>query len=442
MGKKKRKTRYSVTDTLSPMALPPELEVLARRLYIMACKGSSQHWDEIDNPNALINDSTLRADFYNSANEGMRSAQEEIISIIENSEKIELPTEILLRGIADAIAWQLLGSQLCFARRFFKQNIQPNIYNCNFESAVFAAREHLKNNPNSIPLLSDLTSFIQVGDLLICDPDKGITICEVKEGVMNQKIGDFMKFFVESKCERSLYYFAKQEGPKAYKQLGRMFRQASRMAHVTSMLSVGEGTDPDTDEKIRIPDEYIQIDSWDDRLIKKIKESEEKGYAVDVIDNCLFLGCYAKPHMVTAGHVIFNSWFDNSKGTPDCPRGRLIDSMRNPLALPIFNRCIPDEFKFDILFGRKHVCMAICIEALLEECKKAGLSVRFATNKERGKLDQAGNRPYRHKGKVILISKGEHEVVLMDGLFLRIMYHGQSPISLIQQILSNTGISS
>lgn len=440
MGKKKhKKVKYDLVKTLRYHALPPEYEDLTRRLHSKACQGSSDLWKKIPNIDALIKDEELRKQFYISANQGMMSAQDDIVDIVLSGEKIDFPKELIIRGIADAIAWQLLGNQLAHARRFFKAIPQPDLYNSNFKSVAFAVKESLKNKPNTVSLISDLTSFIQIGDLLECDPikGKGLTIVEVKEGEMNAKIGDFMEFYMHSQCNQALHHFAQQEGEQAIKQLQRMFRQINRMLYVTSVLSTGIGIDPDTNEQVKIPEPFFPIENWDNQLTHILNKAHDKGWAVDVIDNCLFLGVYASEHMRIGGHIIFNHWFDNAGGTPECPRKRLIDCMYNPLALPIFSRDIPDEYKFDVLFGRKHVCMGICIEKLLEECNKIGYSVRFATNKEQGLLDKTGKRPYKHKGKSVFIGDGVKEVVLMDGIFLRIMFHGQTPMSVIKTMIEN-----
>ncbi|WP_368160832.1 hypothetical protein [Aeromonas sp. R5-3] len=385
----------------------------------------------------LRKDEELREQFYISANQGMMSAQDDIVDIVLSGEKLDLSKELIIRGIADAIAWQILGNQLAYARRFFKAIPQPDLYNSNFKSVVLAAKESLKNKPNTVSLISDLTSFIQIGDLLEYDPKKGLTIVEVKEGEMNAKIGDFMDFYIHSQCDQALHYFAQQEGEQAIKQLQRMSRQMNRMLYVTSVLSTGNGVDPDTNEQVKIPEPFFPIETWDSQLTHTLNKAHDKGWAIDIIDNCLFLGVYASEEMRIGGHIIFNHWFDSSGGTPECPRRRLIDCMYSPLALPIFSRDIPDEYKFDVLFGRKQVCMGICVGALLDECKKLGFSIRFATNKEQGLLDKTGRRQYKQNGKSIFIGDGKKEMVLMDGIFLRIMFHGQTPMSVIKTMIDN-----
>lgn len=442
MGKNKRKkSKYDLVKTLSPKTFPIEYEAFTKSLYSKACQGSRHLWGEITSLKELRNNPELRKQFYITANKGMMSAQDDIVAMVQNENKLDFPKELLLRGIADAMAWQLLGHQLAHARRFFRSTAQPDLYNSNFESVVFVARESVKDKPNVVSLISDLTSFIQVGDLLVYEPEKGLTIAEVKEGSMNLKIGYFMKLYAESSCDSALSHFANQEGEQAVKQLQRMARQANRMAYVTSVLGTGHGVDPDTQEKIIIPEPFFPIKTWDDRLNNTLGKANINGWAIDVIDNCLFLGVYASEHMRVGGHIIFNAWFDKMGGTPECPRSLLIDSMSNPLALPIFSRNISDEDKFDVLFGRKQVCMGICVELLLSECEKAGFSVRFATKKEQGHLNQTNNRPYKHKGKSVFIGRGSKEFVLMDGVFLRVMFHGQSPISVIRTILNSSEVN-
>jgi hypothetical protein len=435
LGKKRRKAVYDVVTALKLRAFPAEYEELTKDLYAKACRGSDHLWAEITDYGKLRDDGELRENFYRSANQAMMEAQDDIIAIIQGEERPDFPKEVLIRGIADSIAWQLIGHQLAYARRFFKSSAQPDLYNCNLESVVAAAKETVKLKENAVALISDLTSFIQVGDLLVCEPERGLTIAEVKAGSENDKIFDFMKFYMESNCDRAVHLFAQQEGEKSFKQFQRMLRQADRMSHVSSVLKTGKGIDPDTSEEINIPDPFFEFETWDARLVLALDKASEKGWAVDVIDECLFIGVYASKEMRIGGHIVFNSWFDSMGGTPECPRARLIDSMQTPLALPIFNRNIPDKYKFDVLFGRKQVCMGICIESLIEECKKIGLSVRVATNKELGRLDNTGNRPYRHKGNGIFIGNGTTEFAIMDGIFLRVMFHGQSPLSVIKTLL-------
>jgi len=108
------------------------------------------------------------------------------------------------------------------------------------------------------------------------------------------------------------------------------------------------------------------------------------------------------------------------------------------LALPVFNRQIPHEKMFDLLFGRLQICMGVNVEAFLAKCQREGITVRSGTNRETSQLEQLGGRLYRHNGKSIFLGNGKVEMGLADGVFLRMLFHGQKPISLIKAILDNT----
>jgi hypothetical protein len=155
------------------------------------------------------------------------------------------------------------------------------------------------------------------------------------------------------------------------------------------------------------------------------------------IEDCLFVGCYVEKHFLHAGHMLFNMWLDRFGGDANSPRARLVDSMRVPLALPLFNRPLPPDAIFDLMFGRMQVCMGISIPNLVEQCTKSGISWMSATGKEQAELQKRGGGFVRYNGKPVFVRLGEHEMVLMDGIFMRAMFHGQKPVSLIKALLEN-----
>lgn len=439
MGKKKsrrRKQKYNPAETLRPTTLDPSLESVARDLYEKACCGTRQLWPDIDSDFAFKKDAALHKRFMSAAHEGMRSAQDFLIEQVQSSTRLSVSEELLYRGIADSIAWQFLGGQLCHARRLFKEQRQPDLKQCNFSSVVVAANSIVQNDPDAMPLISDLTSFVQVGDIISMAPGKGLSIIEVKEGAVNNRILDFLGFYRQSGCERALEYFLASEGPLVAKQMGRVLRQEERMSHVLEVMNTGASTDPDTSQKIKIPDEFIPVEDWDGELNQLIQNSEERGWALDVVEDCLFVACYSKGPMLHASNLAFNAWFDGCGGDETSPRARMLDSMQAPLALPIFSRQLPEEAKFDLLFGRKQICMGINVDALIKRCEDVGLRVRVGSNKETTEIEQAGVTPYRHKGKSIFIAKNDKEMALLDGIFMRALFHGQKPVSTIQTILS------
>jgi hypothetical protein len=434
---KKRKGSYDPSQTLRPNRFDCSLENLTAEIHDLASKGSKPVWDEIKLNNGKQTPE-LRKKFISLAHSGMRQAQSKIIDIITSSDPWPRANILLLHKLADSMAWQMIDNQLCYARRFYKDQKIVDLKHSNFSSIIRAIEHYHEATPDGFALISDLTSFVQVGDLLLAGPEGHFNIAEVKEGDKNHQILDFLKFFMRSECPRALQFFIDEHGPHSLKQLQRMLRQTSRMAHVAEIFNSGVSQDPDTERKISIPEETVYIGSWDEELNNILNISDTRGYALETIDGCLFIASYSNTTTMAGGHFLFNTWFDNSGGTPDCPRARLIDCMSHPLALPIFNHNIADRHKLDILFGRKNVCIGLNIPAFFKQLIKNGVQVRQATNKEASEMDQKGFHPYRNGGKAYFIGVDNVETPLMDGIFLRIMHHGQRPIDTVKAILKST----
>jgi hypothetical protein len=352
--KKQKKESYVPGAALRPVCLRPEVENLARDLYKLACKGSESVWAELQKKSFEGNPG-LQKKFLTASHEGMNAAQKKIIGFIQSDEPLTDSHQVLFTGIADAMAWQLIGQQLCHARRFYKGHPPVNLKESNFESVVHCAEEMARQEPGSISIISDLTSFVQVGDLLRMDASGRTIVAEVKEGKKNHEILEFMNFFIETPCSHALNHFAQQHGESGVKQLGRMFRQADRMNHVTEVMRKGNSIDPDTKQVIHIPEKPVFIRNWDEELNEILEDCDAKGWGWKIVDDCLFIGAYSKDTHNGNGHLLFNMLFDEFEGGLGSPRLRLNDCMLSPLALPVFNLNILEEHKFDILFGRKNV---------------------------------------------------------------------------------------
>jgi hypothetical protein len=439
MGKKKNKPKYHPFETLAPRKFDPIFEASTAELFTMATKGSQPIWSQLKSTQGRLSPK-LRQEFFSLAHDGMRKAQAKIVETMISDQPWPDANSLLLHGIADSMAWQLIGNQLCYARRLYKEQPIVNLKHSNFDSILRTVNHHHKTNPNSFSLISDLTTFVQVGDLLSAHQDGTISISEVKEGEKNHQILEFMKFYTKTGCPRSIHYFTQEHGPQSLKQMQRIARQASRMGHVAEILNTGTSQDPDTQHRIKIPEETVFMEDWDAELNYILNESDFKGWALTTVDGCLFIASYSRTAMNGAGFLAFNSWFDRFGGTPGCPRARLIDCMSHPLALPIFNRNIADRHKLDILFGRKNVCMALNIPKLFERLEKCGIGIREASNKEASEMDQKGFPPYRHERKAYFLGTPGNEMLLLDGIFLRILFHSQRPLDTIKSILKATAL--
>lgn len=250
--------------------------------------------------------------------------------------------------------------------------------NSNFESVIAAARHMRGQNPDSMPLISDLTTFVQIGDLFVADPKSGFSIVEVKEGKKNRDVFSLASFYKQSGCEHFKHIVSETETPHTVKQFERVLRQMDRMDFASKVIGEGRATDPDTRQEIYIPEPYIPMEDWDEELNKVIDDAAEKGWALDVIDRCLCVGAYTG-NMLVPSPVAFLTWLHKIADGEFIPAARLIDATYIPLALPIFAIPTTPERMLDLLFGRLHVCVGISIPGLVEACEMGGS--KYATQR-------------------------------------------------------------
>lgn len=180
------------------------------------------------------------------------------------------------------------------------------------------------------------------------------------------------------------------------------------------------------------------MESWDEALDPLIKGAKEKGWAYDV-QGSIHLGCYAgEGPMLHGGHVAFLGALGSVGDLDeDYAIARMIDAMSIPLAPPIFNRPLPGEAIFDLLFGRMNVCLAVNIPQLIEDCEMDGIDVRFATRRELASARRFGAGPVLYKGKGLYFRLGENSMMLMEGVILRALFLGERPESVIRGFLKN-----
>ncbi|QHB72499.1 hypothetical protein [Stenotrophomonas sp. 364] len=418
-------------------SLRPDLEPLAQELYELSSAGSRELWADLS-PERLKQDVGLRQKFYGLAHEGMYKAQAKIISRVTDKEPLDVSEILLFRGIMDSIAWAMIGGQLCYARRLYRGQKQPSLANSNFQSLVAFAEQMREREPGSMPLLSDLTSFIQVGDVMCVSQDRRISIVEVKEGEHNKKILDMIGFYHQSGCERFRHLIRDTESSSTAQQFERVLRQHARMEFVVDVMKDGFAHDPDSGDAVSIPEPTIFVESWDENLQGVIAQSQQRGWGYDVVGS-IFMAAYTNEPWRRAGHGLFLSILAKEGDIEnDFCIIRLADCMQNPLAPPIFSRSLSTDVMFDVLFGRMNVCVALSIPGLISECEEAGMRFRFATKKELAEARKHKAEPVIYQGKGLMFEFDGSETILLGGVLHRCLFHGQRPASTILAVLESS----
>ena len=403
----------------------------------LASAGSRELWPELTHER-LKGDPAFRERFHVLAHDGMYAAQERMVERILTGVPLDDSETILFRGVADSIAWGMIGGQLCYARRFYRDQKQPNLAQSNFESVVLAAHAMRERDPGCMPLITDLTSFIQVGDLMCVSSKRRMRFVEVKEGEHNRRVLEMVNFYQQSGCEKYREILTKTETPRTVKQFERVMRQEARMEFVGEVMGKGFATDPDTGIAVSIPEPYIPMASWVDALDELIEKAKEKSWAYDVQDS-LFIGAYSGDPWSARGHIAF---LGSLGGAGDLERDfhviRLANCMSHPLAPPLFSRPLAVETMFDMLFGRLNVCVAANIPDLIQECEMAGLNARQATRKELAEARRMDTDPILVNGKGVVFELEGREMMLVEGIIFRMLFHGQRPASVIRGYLENS----
>lgn len=430
MANKKRKKNVPL-ELLAPKILPAILEPELQELYKLACKNSESVWPKFKTEYGQKPSKDVIDEFIDLTHQGMRIAQDKIVNklllSIENDD-VSHARRFAYRGIADAIGWQLFKNELAYVKRFFMAQQPPTLQESNIESVLLTVEQCHIQDPDSIALISDLTTFIQVGDIYHIKKDGSTNIYEVKEGKTNKQILQILAEMPTLIDDSNVPNQFADKPVNFQKQVQRTLRQKQRMQSLQETLSNDEGIDALTGKSVKIFDLPTDVGTWYSSIIDLSKQCELKGYAIDVIQDCLYIGCYETGRFKVPGQLAFEGWFSGMGASPDCPRTSLVNCMMDPLGLPIYNLPIPDELKFDLLFGRKHISLGIHMQKLIETCIGTGISIRLADKKETARLKQKNKYLWRYNGQAIVFGEGPEQSCLGEGFALRVFYHGEKPV--------------
>lgn len=414
-------------------SLRADLEPLARELLDLAGAGSRELWGELT-PDRIKEDAQFRRRFHELAHEGMFKAQEKMAARILSGEPLDTSEKILFRAVADTIAWGMIGGQLCYARRLYRFQAQPDLFQSNFGSVLRVCQDLREQDLGCMPLISDLTSFVQIGDIVTVSADRRTSIIEVKEGKHNRHVLDMAMSYEASGCEHFREIIKQTETPKTLKQFDRVLRQKARMSHVIDVMASGSGMDPDTGNVITIPEPFFEIETWGEALLKLIEKARTQTWAYDV-KGPMFMGAYAGDN-ATRGHAMFMMALGlHADVEQDYHIVRLADCMRVPLAPPVFSRNLDNDTMMDIIFGRLNICVAVCIPTLIEVCEMSGMNVRHATKRELGQARTHDANPIVHQGKGLIFALNGKEMMLLEGIVFRALFHSQQPASVLRHYL-------
>lgn len=374
-----------------------------------------------------------------------------LLSVLQFEEKT-------LRSLADALAWMLCGGRRWIVKRFHTGQTAPELESSNIESAIEVAEQFHKDDPLVFALVADLTSIINVGDLLVATLDgKGgcrLGLIELKEGLMNEAVSDFVDFFLRTGCPRAAYFFKQEYGDHAAEQADRMMRQTGRMAAISEVISTDRGTDLLTGQRIVLSkDEFVHED-YDEDLVELFTQAAAHGSRSMVIEGCLVIGAYDAREIWDPQLAFHHDVFHHYHPEEECPDPEAVDEAtfraalkppypvydmlpplyNMPLAKPVFMRPFSRDVKMDLLFGRMKLFACFDGEEFMHIANEAGNNVRWSTKKQANRKRSENSGLFEVNGRYMIASSGELEAFFGQGLFSQIVYDGMLPSSVIALI--------
>lgn len=343
--------------------------------------------------------------------------------------------ERVLRKIIDSLAWQIFNYDLTTLRRLYYGQELIDITDSNLESEISFTKNYVRDNPEAFVLISDLTSFIQIGDIVTFSKDKGAEIYELKEGPVNCKIFEVLGEFAENQCPKYLQLRLEDENESFRKHFERNIKQLSRINQVSETISKGYGTDLLMGQKVRIHQDEIVLDTYTDIVNKLLNDCNKKGYSISVIEGCLLIGVY---DVRKCPSCVFDAWAKEEQ--IEAPIYDIRESFYDPLSFPIFLHSFSDTSIVDIILGKKVIKMTIDLKKWLNTFENDGCKVRWMSRKETARINanmKGSNKIFDINGQGIELEKNEMSMQIGTGIFSRMFTSFNTPLS-IKKLLMTT----
>jgi hypothetical protein len=349
--------------------------------------------------------------------------------------------ETIIRKLADSIAWQLTDGRNDLIQWLHGYQKPPAIDESNLTSVLDEVNILNQHQPLSFAMVSDLTSFVQVGDILMRDASAAIKLIEVKEGEANQKaIAILEEKLLAGEDNLDFKALENTHGPRLAQQVRRTYKQLRRGSHVRDIVNTGEGKDPDSGNSVKIQEPSRVPAYYTRELADLLLELERKDWAYTIIDNSLKIGCY-KNMMKRVGKSILEL-LTQTFLQKNCMIVNFRDGLYNPTAEPIFLKPFREDDIFDIIFDRTRVFMALNLDWIIQAFREGGIRADWLSRKETTKLLQREkyDRPFVFEGRTISAENEKWSLLLTDAPLRRVFFDNLLPSSIISMFLESMNI--
>jgi hypothetical protein len=315
--------------------------------------------------------------------------------------------QLVLRRVLDAILFSITGHELQVLRRMTLDNktrrIDPDVV----ETTLGEARRLNRESRYRFNLVCDLTTIVQVGDLVQIDKALGgrttWRIVELKSGRVNRELKQYLDPGKGTLDDSALKEIERKMGQRAVSQAKRMERQIFRIDQVERMARTDRAIDARTGKEVRTNVRRLYPNQYGPILGKLIEKGATE-LAVRTIDRCLHFVCLPKARLDEIGgpsgvrHIFFHLMHPDAscafEGAGDyeaelqqmkkiAPLFDFVElNLRDGFMQPLFMFPLDFPVLARLVSGQIRLFTVMDFEELIRMGCEAGIPMRWATPKE------------------------------------------------------------
>jgi hypothetical protein len=368
------------------------------------------------------------------------------VNIIENR-------ILVLRRLVDSIAFRIFDNKVWIAKRFKSQHKINALDIPGIKTNLEIANKLNDGKKLRFVLVSDLTTFIDVGDLIL-KVDNGNprwSIVELKTGQVNQELFGL----IETNQHLDPGVTAGFDCPKT-KQLQRILRQKERNNAIVDLVKNNGGTNIRTNTPVKLVEGDIQWNYAFEELIKSTLSAKQNKRSLLVIDGCFYIFTSLMTEQDTF-HYFYHLINPDEKCAfkEGSETDQLIEHQRcqklllNPYvkeiirsnmhakwSTPFFAMPLNDAL-FDVLFDRMHILLYLDIEKFISLLRSKGLKIELCSKEDTHYFKSIAPLTPLYKNRAIkVIGQNGKSTTIGDGLFKRLFVDFVTPSTLVE-ILNN-----
>lgn len=352
----------------------------------------------------------------------------------------------ILSHIGDGIVWQLFGAEVYRIRRFYINESSKTLEESNIKHALEVAAI-INQNPNDFALITDITNFIQISDLIVLK-DNQLGIIELKDGKVNDELMKLKTEYFESEnIEEKLKEIGAKLDAKKLEQFFRMLRQDMRMIQTIQVINEDKGTDVNTGKQIQILTPKHNTETYSQKISETIAKLKDSNWAYDVAcGGIIHIGVY-KPESYQLSNVVIPSLLHDSKYK------LIIDfsSILKNLSEPLFAKPFQPEIIHALLFDDIRIILGFDLDKFFNDFEQfLGVKTKFLSRKETMKLKESDKLNSKNIFEInnqafeLTDIESGNSLILGGGIVSKLVYDNISPLTIylnLKDILSTKNSS-